>query len=155
MCREAPHILVTGSHRSGTTWVGRTIAQMPGVRYVQEPFSVDFPGHEMTLRLRHWFAHFESSPQQDEIRKAFDDLFHPTAFRYAWLRFRRAPRGMERIGRFFSEVLSPPEHPRVLVKDLDEDINRLLESGEEDIEGIVDNAPAICRAPGTGRTSAK
>jgi predicted transcriptional regulator len=32
---------------------------------------------------------------------------------------------------------------RALVKDLDEDINRLLESGEDDIEGVVDRAQAI------------
>ena len=32
---------------------------------------------------------------------------------------------------------------RKLVKDLDEDINRLLESGEDDIEGVVDRAQAI------------
>ena len=34
-------ILVTGSHRSGTTWVGKMIAASPLVGYIQEPF---FPG---------------------------------------------------------------------------------------------------------------
>jgi len=34
-------ILVTGSHRSGTTWVGKMIAASPSVGYIQEPF---FPG---------------------------------------------------------------------------------------------------------------
>jgi hypothetical protein len=32
---------------------------------------------------------------------------------------------------------------RALVKDLDEDINRLLESGEEDFEGVTDQARAV------------
>ena len=32
---------------------------------------------------------------------------------------------------------------RELVKDLDEDINRLLESGDEDIEGVVNRAQVI------------
>lgn len=31
-------ILVTGSHRSGTTWVGKMIAASPSVGYIQEPF---------------------------------------------------------------------------------------------------------------------
>ena len=31
-------ILVTGSHRSGTTWVGKMIASSPAVGYIQEPF---------------------------------------------------------------------------------------------------------------------
>src|SRR6202049_1714797 len=34
-------ILVTGSPRSGTTWVGKMIASSPAVGYIQEPF---FPG---------------------------------------------------------------------------------------------------------------
>ena len=32
---------------------------------------------------------------------------------------------------------------RELVKDLDEDINRLLESGEQDVEGVVDRAQTL------------
>ena len=32
---------------------------------------------------------------------------------------------------------------RALVKDLDEDINRLLESGEDDLESVVDRARSI------------
>ena len=32
---------------------------------------------------------------------------------------------------------------RALVKDLDEDINRLLESGEEDFDGVTDKARAV------------
>jgi hypothetical protein len=34
----APPILVTGSHRSGTTWVGRMLALSSGVGYLHEPF---------------------------------------------------------------------------------------------------------------------
>jgi hypothetical protein len=34
-------ILVTGAHRSGTTWVGRMIARSPAVRYIHEPFNPD------------------------------------------------------------------------------------------------------------------
>lgn len=33
-------VLVTGSHRSGTTWTGKTIAKAKGMRYVHEPFNV-------------------------------------------------------------------------------------------------------------------
>jgi phosphate uptake regulator len=32
---------------------------------------------------------------------------------------------------------------RELVKDLDEDINRLLESGEQDVDGVVDRAQTL------------
>jgi hypothetical protein len=36
-------ILVTGAHRSGTTWVGKMLALAPGVAYVHEPFSPKTP----------------------------------------------------------------------------------------------------------------
>jgi hypothetical protein len=36
-------ILVTGAHRSGTTWVGKMLALAPGVGYVHEPFSPKTP----------------------------------------------------------------------------------------------------------------
>ena len=32
-------ILVTGIHRSGTTWLGRMLEQAPGLRYLYEPFN--------------------------------------------------------------------------------------------------------------------
>ncbi|HUH21151.1 MAG TPA: hypothetical protein VLZ09_04715, partial [Gaiellaceae bacterium] len=35
-------ILVTGAHRSGTTWVGKMLALAPGVGYVHEPFNPRF-----------------------------------------------------------------------------------------------------------------
>ena len=36
---EGKPILVTGAHRSGTTWVGKMLALAPGVAYIHEPFS--------------------------------------------------------------------------------------------------------------------
>jgi hypothetical protein len=36
-------ILVTGTYRSGTTWVGRMLALSPGVHYVHEPFAPMYP----------------------------------------------------------------------------------------------------------------
>src|SRR5262249_49063494 len=37
--RRPRPILVTGSHRSGSTWVGKMIASHPRVAYVEEPFN--------------------------------------------------------------------------------------------------------------------
>lgn len=34
-------ILITGSHRSGTTWVGRMIAKSPEIAYIHEPFNIE------------------------------------------------------------------------------------------------------------------
>src|SRR5690242_1511734 len=32
-------ILVTGAHRSGSTWVGKMLALAPGIGYIHEPFN--------------------------------------------------------------------------------------------------------------------
>ena len=40
---SGPPILVTGAHRSGTTWVGKMLALAPGIGYVHEPFSPRTP----------------------------------------------------------------------------------------------------------------
>lgn len=36
---ERQPILVTGAHRSGTTWVGKMLALAPGIGYIHEPFN--------------------------------------------------------------------------------------------------------------------
>ncbi|RKZ04828.1 hypothetical protein DRQ21_01665 [Candidatus Fermentibacteria bacterium] len=36
------HILVTGIHRSGTTFVGKMLSSAPGTGYVQEPFNPEY-----------------------------------------------------------------------------------------------------------------
>ena len=49
-----PPVLVTGSHRSGSTWVGRLLASAEGLHYVQEPFNI--------VDHHHWFE--RQPPQQ-------------------------------------------------------------------------------------------
>lgn len=52
-------ILVTGSHRSGTTWIGRTLAVCPDVFYVKEPFNPSQPGGAAlcNLKFSHWYTY--------------------------------------------------------------------------------------------------
>jgi hypothetical protein len=52
-------ILVTGSHRSGSTWVGRMMAEAPGLFYIHEPFSVsDPPGRGIcNTKFEYWFTY--------------------------------------------------------------------------------------------------
>lgn len=52
-------IFVTGSHRSGTTWVGKMLAASPRVGYIQEPFNIDFPRRQgiFAARVPYWFAY--------------------------------------------------------------------------------------------------
>ena len=82
----ARHILVTGSHRSGTTWVGRTISHNKRILYVDEPFNVDYPNCIMDLKLSKWFTYYPSSRQKERIQNSFDKLFLTSSFyRTIWI----------------------------------------------------------------------
>jgi hypothetical protein len=111
-------ILITGAHRSGTTWVGQTIAQHPRVRYVAEPFNVDQPNPMLELKLNAWFTHYPSSNQKHDIQNAFDNLLKFQPLTHAIKTCRAAGLDIKtplRFGRhFWSEFLL---RPRILVKD--------------------------------------
>jgi hypothetical protein len=47
-----PPILITGAHRSGTTWVGRTLASHVDVGYIDEPLNIH-PGGPATRFYEH------------------------------------------------------------------------------------------------------
>lgn len=62
---SAKPILVTGSHRSGSTWVGRMIASSPNVAYIKEPFN---PKHDLRICKVHfdyWFTYICEENEQD------------------------------------------------------------------------------------------
>jgi hypothetical protein len=55
--RNRKPILVTGSHRSGTTWVGRMLAAGGGVAYVSEPLNVLHRPGVFRPRVAHWYTY--------------------------------------------------------------------------------------------------
>ena len=50
-------ILVTGSHRSGTTWVGKMLAATPSVGYIHEPFNLTHRPGICTAKFPYWFTY--------------------------------------------------------------------------------------------------
>lgn len=56
-------ILVTGAHRSGTTWVGNMIAQSKKVCYIKEPFSIH---HRPGICSAKFDLHFTNVNQENE-----------------------------------------------------------------------------------------
>src|SRR4029077_8889793 len=56
MPRDNP-ILVTGSHRSGSTWVGQMLAAGSEVGYIREPFSVLHRPGVLAVRFPYWFPY--------------------------------------------------------------------------------------------------
>lgn len=81
--KSVPPILVTGSHRSGTTWVGRMLTLSQRLVYVDEPFNVS-SGHELcTHDFDRWFEYICPS-NEDEIIDAVQnvvDIRYPFASR--------------------------------------------------------------------------
>ena len=65
-------ILVTGSHRSGTTWVGQVLATLPGSTYIHEPFNLDYPCAQYPLRMEHWFQRLNG--EHGAHQQAFAEL---------------------------------------------------------------------------------
>jgi hypothetical protein len=50
-------LLLTGAPRSGTTWIGRSIAKLGRYRYVHEPFSSSMPACACGYRAPMWFPY--------------------------------------------------------------------------------------------------
>lgn len=56
-------ILVTGSHRSGSTWVGQMIAAHPRVAYIWEPFNPMNTAPDSPVR--YWYEHV--TPEREQL----------------------------------------------------------------------------------------
>ena len=89
-------ILVTGSHRSGSTWVGRMIAASPSVTYIHEPFNIFLRPRMTRARFRWWFTYV-----CDENAAAFEtDLADTLKLKYPTLQelgSARSPRQVAKV----------------------------------------------------------
>ena len=50
-------ILVTGAHRSGTTWVGKMLAANDQIGYISEPLNVWHRSGVMRVPVKHWYTY--------------------------------------------------------------------------------------------------
>ncbi len=65
------HILVTGSNRSGTTWVGTMLSLSPRVNYIFEPFSYQLKSAKLSkvdCPFTH-YLHFVTPEEHDRAKK--------------------------------------------------------------------------------------
>lgn len=93
-------LLVTGSHRSGTTWVGKSLALGDELGYIDEPFH---PRHRPGIcgaKVTWWYEHVAAgSPNEPMWRAAFQRML---AFDYGYgreLSVARSPRDVGRMVR--------------------------------------------------------
>ncbi len=110
-------ILVTGAHRSGTTWVGKMLALAPRVGLIHEPFSpITSPGISPARFDR--FFQYVCEENEDTY---LDSLRRTLRFSYdvpAQLRAVRSPRGLARFAQDFTAFgLNRLRGARPLLKD--------------------------------------
>ena len=63
--KEIAPILVTGSHRSGSTWVGRTLAYDERLHYIHEPFNIDIKNSVLNMKFPYWYQFVNSTNEGD------------------------------------------------------------------------------------------
>jgi len=75
-------ILVTGSHRSGSTWVGQMIATSSRIGYVHEPFNVSHHPGICPMRVPYWFTYVtqeNASTYRPALDKTLRFAYSPVA----------------------------------------------------------------------------
>jgi hypothetical protein len=71
-------ILVTGAHRTGTTWVGRMLAADPQTAYISEPLNVLHRPGVFRARVAHWYTYVTTGNEGDYL----DALHETLSYRY-------------------------------------------------------------------------
>ena len=103
MSVQAP-ILVTGAHRTGTTWVGKMLAASPQVAYISEPLNVWHRPGVLQAPVSKWYT-LICEENEARFLPAYRDLL---SFRYGlWREIRslRSRKDFLRMGRDFSIFL--------------------------------------------------
>jgi Sulfotransferase family len=110
-------VLLTGAHRSGTTWVGRMLALSPEVGYISEPFN---PHHQRGIcacAFPLWFQYVNGENEHRFKRHLGDTL----AFRYRLVPQLAHTRSLEDVGSLLRDgagfARSRVRNARALMKD--------------------------------------
>ncbi|MEW6401820.1 MAG: sulfotransferase [Chloroflexota bacterium] len=110
-------ILVTGTHRSGTTWVGRMLAADADTAYISEPLNVLHRHGVFRAPVKYWYTYL-TAENESGFLPAYRELLD---FRYHfWLEFFsiRSRKDFLRMGRDFRTFfIGNMQGQRALLKD--------------------------------------
>jgi hypothetical protein len=110
-------ILVTGTHRGGTTWVGKMIAADAMTAYISEPLNVLHRPGVFHAKVKHWYQYICDDNEQ-EFLPAFQELLEFDYHLWDEIRALRSRRDFLRMGRdflvFYNGLM---RGQRVLLKD--------------------------------------
>lgn len=91
-------ILVTGAHRTGTTWVGKMLAANPEVAYISEPLNVLHRPGVLRVPTSYWYTYI-CHDNEAQFLPAFQETL---SFRYhllAEMKSLRSPKDFGRMAR--------------------------------------------------------
>ncbi len=110
-------ILVTGAHRTGTTWVGKMLAASDETAYISEPLNVLHRSGVMRATVPHWYQYINKNNGQDyepAFKETLQLRYHP------WLEIKsvRSTRDLLRMLRDWRIFFAGKKHrQRPLLKD--------------------------------------
>ena len=93
-------ILVTGTHRSGTSWVGKMLAADAGTAYISEPLNVLHRPGVFHVSVHHWYQYICEENENDYL-PAFRELLEFDYNLWDEIRSLRSRRDVLRMGRDF------------------------------------------------------
>jgi len=110
-------ILVTGAHRSGTTWIGKMLAVDPSTAYVSEPLNVWHRPGVFRAPVKHWYQYI-CDENDSEFLPAFNELLEFEYHLWKEIRSIRSAKDFLRMGRDFRTFYyGLEEGRRALLKD--------------------------------------
>jgi len=94
-------ILVTGAHRSGTTWVGKMLSAAHNTAYISEPLNVLHRRGVYRADVKHWYEYI-TAENEEKYLPAFRELFNFRYHLFAELGSLRSQKDFMRMGRDLS-----------------------------------------------------
>lgn len=71
--RKNKAILVTGSHRSGSTWAGKVLSYAQNTTYIHEPFNIDISHGLVNSPLKYWYEYI-GDENASQYKASIDQL---------------------------------------------------------------------------------
>ncbi|HSL43194.1 MAG TPA: sulfotransferase [Anaerolineales bacterium] len=110
-------ILVTGTHRSGTTWVGKMLAADACTAYISEPLNVLHRPGVYSARVKYWYQYI-CEENEREYLPAFHELLEFDYHFWDEIRSLRSRKDVLRMGRdFYIFYNGLMRGQRILLKD--------------------------------------
>ncbi|MEN9563011.1 MAG: hypothetical protein RIR73_1255 [Chloroflexota bacterium] len=110
-------ILVTGSHRSGTTWVGKMLAADADTAYISEPLNVLHRPGVYRTPVKYWYTYITNQNGADYL-PAFNELLNFQYHTVHEILSLRSFKDFLRMGRDFHSFFIGSMHgQRALIKD--------------------------------------